>query len=195
MTMESIAAELGLSRKTVSVVLNGRERQFRLSAATVRRVREHLAQRGYVPSRQARHLRVAPGRVVGILHVDSLYTHLIDAFHRLSGNLSAAVPEGYFGAVFARSGLASKQGLRPANCVGVCDSDYRGEYIVALHNDSLSPRVVRDGVMAQVEIQAGPHRIVSLISREAADELGLEPGVLAIAAVKSTNVVVEVPTP
>ncbi|HPS75115.1 MAG TPA: dUTP diphosphatase [Oscillospiraceae bacterium] len=59
--------------------------------------------------------------------------------------ISAAVPEGYFGAVFARSGLASKQGLRPANCVGVCDSDYRGEYIVALHNDSLSPRVVRDG--------------------------------------------------
>ena len=47
--------------------------------------------------------------------------------------------------------------------------------------------------MAQVEIQAGPHRIVSLMSREAADELGLEPGVLAVAAVKSTNVVVEVP--
>jgi molybdopterin-binding protein len=48
-------------------------------------------------------------------------------------------------------------------------------------------------VMAQVEIQAGPHRIVSLMSREAADELGLEPGVLAVAAVKSTNVVIEVP--
>jgi molybdopterin-binding protein len=54
-------------------------------------------------------------------------------------------------------------------------------------------RVTRDGVMAQVEIQAGGHRIVSLMSREAADELGLEPGVLAVAAVKSTNVVVEVP--
>jgi len=57
----------------------------------------------------------------------------------------------------------------------------------------LVTRVVRDKVMAQVEIQAGPHRVVSLISREAADDLGLEPGVLAIAAVKSTNVVVEVP--
>jgi molybdopterin-binding protein len=57
----------------------------------------------------------------------------------------------------------------------------------------LVTRVVRDTVMAQVDIQAGPHRIVSLMSREAADELGLEPGVLAIAAVKSTNVVVEVP--
>ena len=57
----------------------------------------------------------------------------------------------------------------------------------------LVTRVVRDTVMAQVEIQAGPHRIVSLMSREAADELGLEPGVLAVAAVKATNVVVEIP--
>ncbi len=53
-------------------------------------------------------------------------------------------------------------------------------------------KVVKDTVMAQVEIQAGPHRFVSLLSREAADELGLEPGVLAVAAVKSTNVSVEV---
>ena len=57
----------------------------------------------------------------------------------------------------------------------------------------LVTRVLRDGVMAQVEIQCGPHRVVSLMSREAADELALEPGVLAIAAVKSTNVVVEIP--
>lgn len=58
----------------------------------------------------------------------------------------------------------------------------------------LVTRVVRDTVMAQVDIQAGPHRIVSLMSREAADELELEPGVLAVAVVKSTNVIVEVPT-
>lgn len=45
-------------------------------------------------------------------------------------------PEGTFGAIFARSGIASRQGLRPANCVGVCDSGYTGEYIVALHNDT-----------------------------------------------------------
>ncbi len=57
----------------------------------------------------------------------------------------------------------------------------------------LVTNVKRDTVMAQVDIQAGPHRIVSLMSREAADELGLQPGVLAVAAVKSTNVVVEVP--
>ena len=55
----------------------------------------------------------------------------------------------------------------------------------------LVTRVVRDTVMAQVEIQAGPYRLVSLMSREAADELRLEPGVLAAAVVKSTNVVVE----
>jgi molybdopterin-binding protein len=52
-------------------------------------------------------------------------------------------------------------------------------------------RVERDGVMALVEIQAGPHRVVSLMSREAADELGLEPGTRAAATVKATNVVVE----
>jgi molybdopterin-binding protein len=52
--------------------------------------------------------------------------------------------------------------------------------------------VIKDKVAAQVEIQAGPHRVVSLMTREAADELGLEPGVAAIASVKSTNVVIEV---
>ena len=57
----------------------------------------------------------------------------------------------------------------------------------------LVTRVVKDSVMAQVEIQAGPHRFVSLLSREAVDELGLEPGVLAVAAVKATNVSVEIP--
>ncbi|MFN8075497.1 MAG: TOBE domain-containing protein [Kineosporiaceae bacterium] len=57
----------------------------------------------------------------------------------------------------------------------------------------LVTKVVKDGVMAQVELQAGPFRIVSLMSREAADDLGLAPGVLAVASVKSTNVVVEIP--
>ena len=53
----------------------------------------------------------------------------------------------------------------------------------------------RDGVMAQVELQAGPFRVVSLMSREAADELGLEPGVLASASAKATVVTIEVPEP
>jgi len=54
-------------------------------------------------------------------------------------------------------------------------------------------RVRRDGVMAQVDLQAGPFRVVSLMSREAADELGLAPGVFAVASCKSTHVVVETP--
>ncbi len=61
------------------------------------------------------------------------------------------------------------------------------------HFPGVVTRVLRDGVMAQIEIQAGPHRVVSLISREAADELGLEPGVVAVGVIKSTNVVVELP--
>ena len=64
---------------------------------------------------------------------------------KIGTGLSIAVPEGYFGAIFARSGLAAKEGLRPANCVGVADSDYRGEYIVALHNDSAVTRTVTPG--------------------------------------------------
>ena len=59
--------------------------------------------------------------------------------------LAMAIPEGYFGAIFARSGLATKQGLRPANCVGVVDSDYRGEIKVALHNDSEQIRSIKIG--------------------------------------------------
>jgi molybdopterin-binding protein len=55
--------------------------------------------------------------------------------------------------------------------------------------------VKRDTVMAQVEMQCGPFRVVSLMSREAADELGLEPGVRALASIKSTNVVIELPRP
>ena len=64
---------------------------------------------------------------------------------KVGTGIAVEPPVGYFGAVFARSGLATKQGLRPANCVGVCDWDYRGEYIVALHNDSEEEREVRNG--------------------------------------------------
>lgn len=55
---------------------------------------------------------------------------------KIGTGISIALPDNSFGAIFARSGLATKKGLRPANCVGVCDSDYRGEYIVPLHNDT-----------------------------------------------------------
>lgn len=55
---------------------------------------------------------------------------------KIGTGLAMEIPNGFFGAVFARSGLATKRGLRPANCVGVIDADYRGEIIVALHNDT-----------------------------------------------------------
>lgn len=55
---------------------------------------------------------------------------------KIGTGIVVEIPHGYFGAIFARSGLATKKGLRPANCVGVCDEDYRGEYIVPLHNDT-----------------------------------------------------------
>lgn len=61
---------------------------------------------------------------------------------KIGTGLSVSIPVGYFGGVFARSGLATKQGLRPSNCVGCVDSDYRGEIIVALYNDSEFPRIV-----------------------------------------------------
>lgn len=64
---------------------------------------------------------------------------------KIGTGLAMELPEGYFGAIFARSGLATKQGLRPANCVGVCDEDYRGEYIVALHNDTDEIKVIKSG--------------------------------------------------
>ena len=68
--------------------------------------------------------------------LDSPVTIAAHRTQKVGTGLSVEIPDGYFGAIFARSGLASKNGIRPANCVGVCDSDYRGEYIVPLHNDT-----------------------------------------------------------
>ena len=59
--------------------------------------------------------------------------------------IAMEIPEGYFGAMFARSGLAARELLRPGNCVGVVDADYRGEFMIALHNDSEIPRSVTPG--------------------------------------------------
>lgn len=61
---------------------------------------------------------------------------------KIGTGLSFELPQGTFAAIFARSGIATKRGLRPSNCVGVCDSDYRGEYIVALHNDTDETQII-----------------------------------------------------
>lgn len=64
---------------------------------------------------------------------------------KISTGFALEIPEGYWGGIYARSGLATKSGIRPANCCGVLDSDYRGPVIVALHNDSDTLYTVYDG--------------------------------------------------
>ena len=91
------------------------------------------------------------------------------------------------GAALAHFAEELASSVEPARAAPVVSESARNRFT------GLVTRVVRDTVMAQVEIQAGPHRVVSLMSREAADELRLEPGSLAVASVKATNVVVEIP--
>ena len=64
---------------------------------------------------------------------------------KIGTGIAITPPEGYFGAIFARSGLSTKRGLRPANCVGACDEDYTGEYIVVLYNDSNIIQTIEPG--------------------------------------------------
>ena len=64
---------------------------------------------------------------------------------KIGTGIEMEIPEGYYGAIYARSGLAAKEGLRPANCVGVIDADYRGEIIVAIHNDVDTVRFINPG--------------------------------------------------
>ena len=71
--------------------------------------------------------------------------------------LAIAIPEGLVGLIYARSGLATKRGLAPANKVGVIDSDYRGEIMVSLRNDSDQDVVIEDGMrIAQMVIMQVP---------------------------------------
>ena len=72
--------------------------------------------------------------------------------------IAVAIPEGMVGLVYARSGLASKRSLAPANKVGVIDSDYRGEIIVALHNDSQAVQYIEHGErIAQIVVMQYEH--------------------------------------
>ena len=64
---------------------------------------------------------------------------------KIGTGVAMEIPERYWGAIYARSGLATKQGLRPANAVGVVDSHYRGEIIVAIHNDSNEVQIIHHG--------------------------------------------------
>jgi dUTP pyrophosphatase len=73
---------------------------------------------------------------------------------KIDTGIAIEIPNGYFGAIYARSGLATSRGLRPSNCVGVIDSDYRGPIIVALHNDTPEIQIIEAGDrIAQLIIQ------------------------------------------
>ena len=74
--------------------------------------------------------------------------------------LSMEIPEGYAGLIYARSGLACKRGLAPANKVGVIDCDYRGEVMVALHNHTSEPKVVADGERI-AQLMVAPYYVAS----------------------------------
>lgn len=73
---------------------------------------------------------------------------------KINTGIAIEIPKGCFGGIYARSGLATKQGLRPANCTGVIDADYRGEVIVALHNDTNEMQTIESGDrIAQLIVQ------------------------------------------
>lgn len=81
----------------------------------------------------------------------AIYPHTT---HAIGTGIAVEIPDGYFGGIYARSGLSCKKGLRPGNCVGVVDEDYRGEICVALHNDSDIVQVIHNGDrIAQLVIQ------------------------------------------
>lgn len=87
----------------------------------------------------------------------------------LGTGVSMALPENIFGAVYARSGMAIKRGLRPANCTAVIDADYRGEYLVALYNDGNETQIVEHGDrIAQLVLT--PYQVADFIEVDELDE-------------------------
>ena len=107
--------------------------------------------------------------------------------------LAMEIPVGYFGGVFARSGLSAKEGLRPANCVGVVDSDYRGEVKVALHNDSEVQHESIAPVELMVIVQAACHVqlpvFVQSVVQRAVDERAAQGAVLTAGTAVAIGVV------
>lgn len=88
---------------------------------------------------------------------------------KIPAGFATEIPSGYFGAIFPRSGIATKQGLRLANCVAVIDSDYRGEWLVPIYNDSPDSQIIAPGTrVAQFVIM--PYRSVDLEKVSSLDE-------------------------
>ncbi len=83
--------------------------------------------------------------------------------------IAMEIPEGFVGLIYARSGIATKRGLAPANKVGVIDSDYRGEIMVALHNHSDKPQSITDGErIAQLVI--APYLTANFVESESLED-------------------------
>lgn len=114
----------------------------------------------------------------------------VDSVRRLADS-------GRLATVRTRGGQRAIEGEALARFMANSTSDSKAEPIVGRsarnHFPGIVTRVVKDRVAAQVEMQAGPHRLVSLITREAVDELGIAPGMRAVAVVKATNVIIELP--
>lgn len=127
------------------------------------------------------HLRI--GQAAELLRVSpDTVRRLVDSGHIKTGR-SVGGQRQIDGAALARYMAAQPRQAPPAAVTESARNRFVG----------IITRVIKDGVAAQVEMQAGPHRIVSLITRESVDELGLKPGVVAVASVKATNVVIELP--
>ena len=128
-----------------------------------------------------KHIRI--GQAAELLRVSpDTVRRLVDSGHIRTGK-SAGGQRLIDGAALARY-MAALPRPDPPPAVG---ESARNRFV------GIVTRVIKDGVAAQVEMQAGPYRIVSLITRESADELRLEAGVIAVASVKATNVVIELP--
>jgi len=90
---------------------------------------------------------------------------------KISVGIKTEIPEGYVGFIFARSGLATKEDLAPANKVGVIDSDYRGEWFVALHNHGDQVRTISNGErIAQVVFMSVPRVVFETVAFEKLSE-------------------------
>jgi molybdopterin-binding protein len=127
------------------------------------------------------HLRI--GQAAELLRVSpDTVRRLVDSGHLKTARSSGGQRQ------IDRAALARYMAAQPrADAPAAASESARNRFV------GIITRVIKDGVAAQVEIQAGPHRIVSLITRESADELGLKPGVIAVASVKATSVGIELP--
>lgn len=103
------------------------------------------------------------------IYADETVTIMPGGCVKVKTGIATSFPDKYFAAVYPRSGIATKQGLRLSNCVGVIDPDYRGEWLVSLYNDSGDPRTVFTGDrIAQFVIQ--PFEALPLVEVENLDE-------------------------